>query len=460
MARETGPSALRGRRERGSAGEVVLTPQALRLTQVARESFPDVPERSGIEKLHAVRKRVERHRALRRGSRRPLVGLAAAAVLVLAVVTVGRNRGAGQGEGALSYRTEGVEASDDGYLRGRSDGASRVVFSDGSSVAMTGSSRIRLASLEPQGATVGLDEGTVRVDVVHRPDTRWHFDAGPFRVLVKGTRFDLAWSKADGQFEVRLSQGEVAVKTPLSADPIRLTSGHRLTVQLAQHRVLIDPLPADSAAGDAPRTAGLHGSAPTGSALAADSLRAAPLAAADAPSPPPARHGARREPPSAPSSERSGSWATYLAEGRLQEILDEAQRRGLDAAVTESTSEDLAALADAARYKGRPDIAERALHKQRARFAGSVRARDAAFLLGRLHESRGSSGLAAALTWYDRYLVEAPSGSYAAEALGRKMTATERLSGKDAARPLALQYLERYPAGAYAPAARALTRRP
>ena len=51
---------------------------------------------------------------------------------------------------------------------------------------------------------------------------------------------------------------------------------------------------------------------------------------------------------------------------------------------------------------------------------------------------------------------EAPRGVYAAEAYGRRLSLTERLRGKAAALPLAREYLERFPEGAYAPSARAL----
>jgi hypothetical protein len=54
------------------------------------------------------------------------------------------------------------------------------------------------------------------------------------------------------------------------------------------------------------------------------------------------------------------------------------------------------------------------------------------------------------LAWYDRYLGEAPRGRYAAEALGRKMLVVQKLRGSEAARPLAEDYVRRYPDGAYA----------
>src|SRR4029077_8696221 len=117
---------------------------------------------------------------------------------------------------------------------------------------------------------------------------------------------------------------------------------------------------------------------------------------------------------------------------------------------------DLAALADAARYLRHDDVARRALHAQRRRFPGSPRATDAAFFLGRLDENAG--GLARAMRWYDRYLEESPEGSYAAEALGRKMMAVREVSGPSAARAVAEEYERRFPRGSYAGAARALRR--
>ena len=61
-----------------------------------------------------------------------------------------------------------------------------------------------------------------------------------------------------------------------------------------------------------------------------------------------------------------------------------------------------------------------------------------------------------AIAWYDEYLTRAPSGAYAAEALGRKMTLTNELGGADEAKPIAEEYLRRFPRGSYAGSARAL----
>jgi TolA-binding protein len=148
-------------------------------------------------------------------------------------------------------------------------------------------------------------------------------------------------------------------------------------------------------------------------------------------------------------------WAAALAAGDLDSILGDAERRGIRRAIAEANSEDLAALADAARYRRRNDIARRALLAERERFPHSSRASNSAFLLGRLEENK-TGGETRALEWYDLYLKEAPFGAYSSEALGRKMTATERAMGAPAARQVAEEYLRRFPNGTYAGAARAL----
>jgi TolA-binding protein len=131
----------------------------------------------------------------------------------------------------------------------------------------------------------------------------------------------------------------------------------------------------------------------------------------------------------------------------------------LKATLERASSEDLLALADAARYRRRMDLARDTLLAQRRRFPDSPRALDAAFLLGRVEEA-SDSGLARALEWYDDYLKRAPKGTYASEALGRKMTLMSKLEGVSRARPVAEEYLRRFPNGTYAGPARAFVRAP
>jgi TolA-binding protein len=172
--------------------------------------------------------------------------------------------------------------------------------------------------------------------------------------------------------------------------------------------------------------------------------------------------------PSAPTAEPSASatavvaerrWRDALANGEWDEILADAERDGIDRTLQTAPSDDLFALADAARYRRRTDLARTTLLTHRRRFPSSPRSLDAIFLLGRVEELR-AGGRAPAIEWYDEYLSRAPTGTYAAEALGRKMVLTKELVGPESARAIAEEYLRRFPQGSYAGAARALERAP
>jgi hypothetical protein len=156
-----------------------------------------------------------------------------------------------------------------------------------------------------------------------------------------------------------------------------------------------------------------------------------------------------------PTVEASPTWPQELARGEFQRILDEGARRGIDQVLSGATSADLAAFADAARYGRRNVLAQRALLAQRQRFPQTLPARDAAFFLGTLDESRtGRESQLGALQWYGRYLSENPAGNYRGQALGRRLVLFESLHDQTAARQTAAQYLAQFPAGPYANNAR------
>jgi hypothetical protein len=228
---------------------------------------------------------------------------------------------------------------------------------------------------------------------------------------------------------VTLRSGSIVVKGPLAVSGIRLSAGERLVANLKAGQLRVE-----------------H---PTSSENVTERSReTAATGEEEAPR--------KAEPPSqartaAPVEGRS-SWAKRVAAGDFDGVLAEAQESGLDATFGRATLPELVALADAARYRGRADVARRTLLAQRERFPNSTAARTAAFLLGRLAESIPET----AIDWYDRYLGEAPNGEFASEALGRKFLAVQRMSGAAAARPIATEYLRRFPRGAYATQAREL----
>jgi hypothetical protein len=137
-----------------------------------------------------------------------------------------------------------------------------------------------------------------------------------------------------------------------------------------------------------------------------------------------------------------------LADGNFRGVVEAADARGTDVALSRGPLADVVALADAARYLHDRVLAKRGLLAERSRFAGSAEARGAAFVLGRMADDGGSRD--EAIRWYDTYLAESPGGSFAAEALGRKLVALVESGDTAGARSVAKEYLRRFPHGAHA----------
>ena len=152
------------------------------------------------------------------------------------------------------------------------------------------------------------------------------------------------------------------------------------------------------------------------------------------------------------SSLKQESWQSLVSKGRFQSVVEAAETRGIDNCLQSCSVADIRALADAARYTGHSNIAERSLLAIRQRAPAGGQRSAAAFLLGRTSESRGQA--AAASNWYDNYLAESPNGEFAADALAGKMRVTRQSQGNAAAKPIAMQYLQRYPNGVHADTAR------
>jgi TolA-binding protein len=253
-------------------------------------------------------------------------------------------------------------------------------------------------------------------------------------VTVTGTVFTTSWDPVSEQFDLRLKEGSVLVSGPVAAGEIPLRAGQRLVANLAKVQTVITEEMSDPARGAA--------AVPP------------PAAASPAELPPP---GLSPKPVSSSEAKRPSDhqWSRKLARGQWDRILEEASRPGIEATLGEASSEDLFALANAARYRHRFDLARSVLLAERRRFPSSPRSLEAVYLLGRVEESH-DSGTAKAIGWYDEYLSHAPAGPLAGEALGRKMTLTEKSQGPERARSLAEEYLRRFPKGNYAGSAREL----
>jgi hypothetical protein len=418
-------------------------------------------------------------------------GWALAGALTLALGTVA-GRGLWLRHTRLTFAIEGADARTDGYIPRVAAPLAQVKFSDGTEVGLEHGSRAWVISTGADGAQLRLEDGRAHFAVVHRPHAHWSVEAGPFIVSVTGTKFDVEWSGTNDLLRVHLRSGVVTVGGPQTRGGVTLLPGQVLEARPDEGILRVEPAPAETAAPSASAETKASGAAAAStpaalstpaapSALATSSALATPsaLAAPATPTPagvrppdsvarrPPEELPAERTPraigvrpkalafvtPARGQADPGGDWKKEIARGDFKQILKDADARGMESCLRSLPSDRLAALGDAARYAGQTALARRVLQAQRARFAGSPAAAEATFLLGRLAEDAHEPG-SAALPWYELYLAQAPSGAYAAEALGRRMLILGSQERGQRAREAARRYLEAFPRGAYVPQAR------
>lgn len=310
-----------------------------------------------------------------------------------------------------------------------------LTFSEGSTIVLDPHARARIAQTSPNGASFQLESGRAHFKIVHRANTEWNVAAGPYSVRVRGTSFAASWDAAAEVFELTLESGSVIVRGPGIESGVQLDG--------VQHFV------------------GRPGSSPSPAACA--SAQSEPAATNPAPSvenpvAPPSSDPSLRPPSSSAAPSASApvveSWSALAAKGQFRTIVDEAESKGVSASINASSAADLWALAEAARLTGKGALARQALLAVRSRFPGSPKAASAAFLLGRMSDDGGNSG--EAISWYDRYVAEAPGGSFVPEAVGRRMVALRKAGNVAEAQQAASAYLQRFPNGPYAGVARDL----
>jgi TolA-binding protein len=399
-----------------------------RLVVLAREAVPAALSPQEAAGLHRLEVALPLAKRRRRAFKLAYVAAIAAAALLFAVLR--RDR-------ALTYEVANATVSEGGYVA-TATAEAYLRFSDRSELEVAPATRIRVAGLEVHGARVMLEGGTLHVRIRHRPHAAWALEAGPYVVHVTGTEFDLAWRVDEQVLDLRLREGSVVVEGPLADAGVRVTTGQHLVANRSTATLsLVDELSAHPVAGDAP---------PSGVAVAPavnpPASTRAPAIESTATSKRDLAATARGH------AEATSSWDVRVAHGDFDSVVSDADRRGIDRVLAEASAPDLAALADAARYARRNEVARRALTAQRARYPGSMQARDAAFFLGGLAEGQKDDPVS--LEWYDIYLGESPSGAYAPQALGRKMMLLQRLRGAASARTVAAEYLARFPEGPYA----------
>jgi hypothetical protein len=378
----------------------------------ATESPPFDAARSRVSFMRSVQERSAS--SSRSAARGWAWGLAAAAAILMLV-----------GTGALwrSYvgSRKSASLSPGAWLETKATEQLPMQFAEGTKVVVHSQSRVRVESVDPRGASMALEHGTVSANIVHRADTNWSFSAGPFRVRVTGTRLAITWDPATSEFDVHVDRGSVVVTGPLLQDGRTVRAGESCSVSVRQHRMEV------------------RRSAPEPQAEAIPHLEVRDLPVLD-----------DSTETQTPKGVAVAHWQELERQGRYAEAVVAAQSAGLEPIYASGSASELMSLARAARLANKQAIATQALLRCRARFPNTKQAATAAFLLGR----RAPPSEAA--RWFTTYLGEQPSGPLAREAAGRLIESYYHAGDSARTRQAASAYLAQYPSGPHAAFARSM----
>src|SRR4051812_12070675 len=321
------------------ADDPAVDPAAQRVADfVSAEVGPPAPTPS---REKAFVRRLARYRQTQRNRRRLTVGAAVASVLVVGLAA-SRFREHAPVAAILNYRVDNQDPPSGGYLAPQT-AESLLAFSDGSKLRMAAQARGRVVEVSSRGARFALDAGQATAEIVHRPRAQWIFEAGPFRVTVHGTSFTMAWNPVDTVFEVRLASGAISVASPVAGPEIQMRAGQTLRVSLRDQTSTLGSLATTSAGREVPSSAESTKSTKNSTSAPASTSFEPPRTAPRGPAEPPLW------------SHRG--WMSALSQNRAGDILADAERRGPASVLEHADSDDLWALANAARYAGRAALA-------------------------------------------------------------------------------------------------------
>lgn len=309
-------------------------------------------------------------------------------------------------------------------------GGERVMdFSDGSEVRVREDARVRLLGVTSNGAQVALERGSAHVSVIHKQKTKWTFSAGPYRVHVIGTQFELKWNPDTGGLEVEMDEGIVEVDGP-GLQRQRVTSRQKLEA-FAE-----------------PARASLYLENPAGDTETNDKGLTARRTKR------PAAKDVKDEPVKVEKGKGSGaSWRQLADQGDVQGAMAAADEAGFTWLANSMPRGDVLVLGDVARKAKDPKKANEAWLAVRERFPGSVSASEAALRLGHLAEDKHD--VDGAVRWFEQAAREAPNAPTAPQALGDWLDVLVGAGRKAEAREVATEYLKRFKNGPDAAAARA-----
>jgi tetratricopeptide (TPR) repeat protein len=338
--------------------------------------------------------------------------LAASLAVVCALVWLPL-RERGSGHGANAREAQALTAP----MR-LEDGSSIVLAPGGRGRLMTGSAAVHFE----------LEGGRADFDVVPGQKRRWTITAGKNEVTVVGTRFSVTYNPSVA-FEVEVERGAVSVRVPERGASVMLKAGDHLR-------------------GGPGRMEVTHGAEPAPARIVEERVPAA--------LPQPVVSASPVAPPDSTARVQNDEWRDRYRDGKYAEALALLRAHAVSERLEELGPRMLAEVADVARLGGDLKLAARALSVLLRQYPGAGEARNAHFLLGRVHALSGDR--ASAVRAFESYLERGSSTQYANEAAGRLMELYSERGDAEQARAMARRYLSSAPNGPYRRLALSLTK--
>ena len=133
-------------------------------------------------------------------------------------------------QGALTFTVAGDGSGAVGTMIAAPREPKLLAFSEGTTVLVAPAGKARILRMQPQGADVALEGGTLQAHVKHKASTRWVFHAGPYEVLVTGTKFDLTWEANTQRLMLAMHEGRVLVQGGAMQTPREVRAGERFVI--------------------------------------------------------------------------------------------------------------------------------------------------------------------------------------------------------------------------------------
>lgn len=378
----------------------------------------------------------------RNGLTAPLRRWAVAGTLTAAAISLTLYLGLGKLGGALGVHphpgseTNNADRSDHQWIN----------LADGSRLGVASDAEVQV--LEQTNARVRLVSGKVKVQVAKQHGEDWVLVAGPYRVAVIGTQFDVAFDARSEGFEVRVTEGLVRVfGGDLPNDGLSLQGGQRYANSRTVEPSPTAPSPVELAP---PEVADAVTQEPN------PVMRQSPVSA-PSPGARALESGPHRD-DGAGLEAASPTWRQSCAAGRYGEAFPPGSIENFQGLLDQSLEGELLQLANCLRYAGRSSEAERTLSNLRARFPGSPGASLASYHLARLSQRNAKAELA--IRWFATYLKESPSGQLAASARAELVRLWVQQGNTAKAHAAARDYLRHHPRGSFAGQAEELLDRP